>query len=97
MSKSRSQRRSQSARQERREAGEKRNVAWRALTDADQLRSLDARLGKGKGAKRQRAKLGQKMFTPVTAPTPPPVEVFASKSEEKRVKTLRAGKMKKTA
>lgn len=39
------------------EEGEKRNEAWRRLTAAEKLASLDARLGKGQGAKRQRALL----------------------------------------
>lgn len=41
----------------RREEGEQRNEAWRKLTPAEQLASLDRRLGKGVGAKRQRRKL----------------------------------------
>ena len=35
----------------------KRIAAWQVLTPAEQLKQLDARLGKGVGAKRQRAKL----------------------------------------
>lgn len=41
----------------RREQGEKRNAAWRKLTPVQKIESLDNRLGKGVGAKRQRAKL----------------------------------------
>ena len=37
--------------------GEERNDYWRKLTPAEQIASLDRRLGKGVGAKRQRAKL----------------------------------------
>lgn len=37
-----------------------RNEAWRKLTPAEQLKALDMRLGKGKGAKRQRARLEAK-------------------------------------
>ncbi len=55
--KRRTQTRSASARQERREVAEKMIAAWRELTPVQQLASLDARLGKGVGAKRQRAKL----------------------------------------
>lgn len=43
---------------ERRNAlGEARNAAWRALTTPEKIASLDARLGVGVGAKRQRSKL----------------------------------------
>ena len=42
---------------QRREEGEERNIEWRKLTPAQQLASLDRRLGKGVGAKRQRTKL----------------------------------------
>lgn len=35
----------------------KRITEWQALSPAEQLKQLDARLGKGVGAKRQRAKL----------------------------------------
>ena len=42
----------------RTEEGVARNKAWASLTAAQKLASLDARLGKGIGAKRQRAKLG---------------------------------------
>jgi hypothetical protein len=44
-------------REQRRVEGEERNAAWRELTPQEQLASLDTRLGKGIGAKRQRAKL----------------------------------------
>lgn len=49
--------------------------AWRALTPTQQLASLDARLGPGVGAKRQRLKLSA-IINPVT-PTPAPEAVFA--------------------
>lgn len=39
--------------------GAARNDAWRSLTPAQQIASLDGRLGKGRGAKRQRAKLAE--------------------------------------
>lgn len=37
--------------------GAERNAYWQSLSPVEQLRSLDTRLGKGIGAKRQRAKL----------------------------------------
>lgn len=51
------QSRGRACRDQRREEGEARNATWRALTLTAQLQSLDARLGAGNGAKRQRAKL----------------------------------------
>ena len=41
----------------KRREGEVRNAEWAALTPKEKLASLDTRLGKGKGAKRQREKL----------------------------------------
>lgn len=41
----------------RRLAAEKRNEQWASLTPAEQIKALDSRLGKGVGAKKQRAKL----------------------------------------
>ncbi len=49
--------RSQTAREQRVIDGDKRNTAWRALTTAAKIASLDARLGVGIGAVRQRVKL----------------------------------------
>lgn len=46
-----------STREQRRAEGEARNTAWRGLTAAQQLASLDGRLGVGVGAARQRRKL----------------------------------------
>lgn len=43
--------------EERVKEGAERNALWAALTPAAKLASLDARLGKGIGAKRQREKL----------------------------------------
>lgn len=37
--------------------GTKRNAAWAALSKSEKIASLDSRLGKGVGAKRQREKL----------------------------------------
>jgi hypothetical protein len=39
------------------EEGRLRNEAWNLLKTAGKIASLDGRLGKGEGAKRQRAKL----------------------------------------
>lgn len=44
----------------RREASE-RNSAWQALTLSAQLAQLDVRLGKGEGAKKQRAKIAARL------------------------------------
>ena len=44
-------------REARRVEGDKRNAEWAALTPAEKLASLDRRLGKGVGARRQREKL----------------------------------------
>lgn len=43
--------------EERRREGEDRNEAWRKLSTAQKLASLDQRLGPGVGAERQRRKL----------------------------------------
>ena len=42
---------------QRLEEGQARNAVWAALSNKEKLTRLDARLGKGVGAKRQRAKL----------------------------------------
>ena len=39
--------------------GQERNEYWSSLSSAEKLASLDRRLGKGIGAKRQRRLLGQ--------------------------------------
>ncbi len=44
-------------REQRQKEGDERNAKWRALTPAEKLASLDARLGPGKGARRQRCLL----------------------------------------
>ena len=41
-----------------------RNEAWAKLTPEQQLESLDNRLGKGVGAKKQRAKIKNKIDNP---------------------------------
>ncbi len=48
---------SQTAREQRKLEGETRNTAWRALSTVQKVASLDARLGAGIGAVRQRVKL----------------------------------------
>lgn len=59
----RSQRRGRGAKEDRINGGastysvERRLAEWRGLTKDQQIRSLDARLGVGVGAKRQREKL----------------------------------------
>ncbi len=45
---------------QRKADGEARNAIWAALDNFQKLANLDARLGKGVGAKRQRAKLAVK-------------------------------------
>ena len=47
-------------RRERAEEGTIRNAAWAALSVAEKLASLDSRLGKGIGARRQRRLLEEK-------------------------------------
>lgn len=44
-------------REERRKNAEQRNQEWQKLTPAQQLAELDARLGVGQGAKKQRQKI----------------------------------------
>ena len=56
MSKSRPDRK-----QARREDSEAATKAWRELSPKQQLQSLDGRLGKGVGAKRQRARIAKKL------------------------------------
>lgn len=46
--------------QQKREEAQLRNAMWAERTISDQLRSLDARLGKGAGAARQRARIAGK-------------------------------------
>jgi hypothetical protein len=62
MSTSKAIRRSRTDRVEiRQEDAEKRNGEWKKLTPEKQLADLDARLGKGVGAAKQRAKLQSKI------------------------------------
>ena len=45
---------------EKRKEAKKRNAAWAKLSRKEKIASLDRRLGRGKGAKRQREKLAEK-------------------------------------
>ena len=56
-----------------------RNEAWAKLTPEQQLASLDERLGKGIGAKKQRAKIQHKIDNPQ-------IEVQREKKKKKRGK-----------
>ena len=56
-----------------------RNEAWAKLTSEQQLASLDERLGKGIGAKKQRARIQYKIDNPQ-------IEVQREKKKKKRGK-----------
>ena len=56
-----------------------RNEAWAKFTPEQQLASLDERLGKGIGAKKQRAKIQYKIDNPQ-------IEVQREKKKKKRGK-----------
>ena len=58
-----------------------RNEAWAKLTPEQQLESLDNRLGKGVGAKKQRAKIQSKINNPQ-------VEVQRKAKKKKRGKNV---------
>jgi hypothetical protein len=58
-----------------------RNEAWAKLTPEQQLESLDNRLGKGIGAKKQRAKIQYKINNPQ-------VEVQRKAKKKKRGKNV---------
>jgi hypothetical protein len=47
-------------RQMKAEEAQERHVAWEMLTPQQQLKELDRRLGKGIGAKKQRARLAKR-------------------------------------
>lgn len=49
-----------------------RNAAWSRLSPIEQLAALDRRLGKGIGAKRQRAIIAARLTAPVKPATLPP-------------------------
>ena len=59
-----------------------RNKAWAQLTPEQQLEDLDRRLGKGVGAKKQRARIQYRMDNPQ-------VEIQREKKLKKRAKNKR--------
>ena len=61
-----------------------RNEAWAKLTPEQQLASLDERLGKGIGAKKQRARIQCKIDNPQ-------IEVQREKKKKKRGKNKNNG------
>ena len=61
-----------------------RNEAWAKLTPEQQLASLDERLGKGIGAKKQRARIQYKIDNPQ-------IEVQREKKAKKRGKNKNNG------
>ena len=61
-----------------------RNEAWTKLTYEQQLADLDRRLGKGIGAKKQRAKIQYKIDNPQ-------IEVQSEKKKKKRGKNKNNG------
>ncbi len=48
----------------RKAAHEARKADWQTLSPKEQLAALDARLGKGQGAKKQRARLAKALLVP---------------------------------
>ena len=61
-----------------------RNEAWAKLTPEQQLASLDERLGKGIGAKKQRARIQYKIDNPQ-------IEIQREKKAKKRGKNKKNG------
>jgi hypothetical protein len=61
-----------------------RNEAWAKLTPEQQLASLDERLGKGIGAKKQRARIQYKINNPQ-------IEIQRDKKAKKRGKNKNNG------
>ena len=55
------------SRSERKMEAEQRNEAWKLLSLQQQLESIDLRLGKDKGAKKQRARIQYKIDHPQIA------------------------------
>lgn len=55
---------------ERRREAQERQEAWNKLSPAEKLKSLDERLGVGKGAKRQREKLNLVLFVDAVTEAP---------------------------
>ena len=58
-----------------------RNEAWAKLTPEQQLASLDERLGKGIGAKKQRARIQYKIDNPQ-------IEIQREKKKKRKMKLL---------
>jgi len=54
---------SEANRNRRRTEAEARNAAWKALTPAEQIQTLDRRHGKGLGATKQRKRIVAKATT----------------------------------
>lgn len=73
--------------EQRREDAEERTAYWRELTPGQRLASLDQRLGKDRGAKKQRARLQRLMERgnkPAEAPKPEePVQVAPNAGPKK--------------
>ena len=61
-----------------------RNSFWASLTPQQQLESLDTRLGKGVGAKKQRARIQYKIDNPQ-------IEIQREKKKKKRGKNKNNG------
>ena len=61
-----------------------RNEAWAQLTPEQQIADLDRRLGKGIGAKKQRARIQYKIVNPQ-------VEIQREKKAKKRGKNTKNG------
>ena len=59
-----------------------RNEAWAQLTPEQQIADLDRRLGKGVGAKKQRAKINSKILNPQ-------IEVQRERKKKKRGKNAK--------
>jgi hypothetical protein len=80
----------QSKNQKREKAVELVN-AWRTLTPTQQLASLDARLGVGVGAKRQRTKLDALLHPPTPVIVPQPVAPVVTTLDAPKKKKFKKG------
>lgn len=81
----------QSKNQKREKAVELVN-AWRTLTPTQQLASLDARLGVGVGAKRQRTKLDAILHPPPPVIVPHPVAPVVTTTDAPKKKFKKGNK-----